>query len=85
MEPNTLTPTRLLTIREAAERLALSARMVEKLIANGDIVPLRIGRSVRLADTEIEAFIEHKRHNDHETAANGPVGKAGKPDAHDPE
>ncbi|HME02681.1 MAG TPA: helix-turn-helix domain-containing protein [Solirubrobacteraceae bacterium] len=77
MEPNTVAPTRLLTIPDAAERLALSARTIEKLIAAGEISPLRIGRSVRLADAEIEQFIERKRHNDHERPPQAPVGKEG--------
>jgi excisionase family DNA binding protein len=82
MEPNTLAPTRLLTVPEAADRLRLSARMVERLIASGEISPLRIGRSVRLTDVEVEEFIERKRHNDSNPAANRVRGKAGTTDAH---
>jgi excisionase family DNA binding protein len=82
MEPTAVTSTRLLTVPEAADRLRLSARMVERLIERGEMVPLRIGRSVRLTDTEIEEFIERKRHNHDERAANSLVGKAGNHDAH---
>jgi excisionase family DNA binding protein len=76
MEPTTLAGTRLRTVSETAEQLHLSARMVERLIAAGDLSPLRIGRAVRISDTEIERFIRELQ-NDHTPADDGRVGKEG--------
>jgi excisionase family DNA binding protein len=43
-------PVRLLTKAQAAERLALSLRTVEKLIHDGELRTVRFGRSVRVQD-----------------------------------
>lgn len=47
----------LLTIQEAAERLAVSRTTLYKLIRRGDIHAVKFGRSRRVTDTEIEDFI----------------------------
>jgi excisionase family DNA binding protein len=73
--------TRLHTIPETAEQLRLSARMVERLIERGDLIPVRIGRSVRVPDAQLDAFIARKLQNHHEGAENAPAGKAGNTDA----
>jgi excisionase family DNA binding protein len=49
--------TEVLTLDEAAERMRVSRRTVERLIAEGRIRPVRIGRSVRVTDRELEAFL----------------------------
>lgn len=49
--------TQLLTIRDAADRLRVSKRTVEQLLANGEIGTVRIGRSVRIAEHHLAAFI----------------------------
>lgn len=47
----------LLTRREAAECLRQSVRMVDMLIASGELPAVRIGRSVRIRPSAIEYFI----------------------------
>lgn len=47
----------LLTIEEAAERLATSPRFVRRLIAERRIRYTKIGAHVRLVDTDVEQFI----------------------------
>jgi excisionase family DNA binding protein len=50
-------PVALLTLPEAAERLRLSRRTVERLIDAGRIRPVRIGRRVLVTEREIAAFV----------------------------
>ena len=51
----------LLTKRETARALALSVRTVERLIASGELVAVRSGRSVRVRRTDLNAYIEARR------------------------
>ena len=51
------TPVVLLTVSESADRLRLSRRTVERLIASGRIRPVRIGRRVLVTERELEAFV----------------------------
>jgi len=52
----------LLTYRQAAERLGLSHRTVQKLCAEGLIEAVRFGRrAVRFEPAEIERFIDSRR------------------------
>lgn len=48
----------LLTVDEAAARLATGARFVRRLIAERRIVFVRIGRHVRIPASAVEAFIQ---------------------------
>lgn len=48
----------LLTRQEAAERLAISLRTLDELIARKAIEFVRIGRAVRLRPQALESFIE---------------------------
>jgi excisionase family DNA binding protein len=48
---------RLLTIRDVAERLQVSGRTIHRLVANGDISVIRIGRSVRVSEAALKAFL----------------------------
>ena len=48
----------LLKREEAAECLSQSVRMVDMLIAAGELPAVRIGRSVRIRPSAIEYFIE---------------------------
>ncbi len=50
-------PIVLLTVPEAAERLRVSRRTVERLIRDGRIRPVRIGRRVLVTEREVGAFI----------------------------
>ncbi|GAB3903775.1 MULTISPECIES: excisionase family DNA-binding protein [Microbispora] len=54
---NTTDLGRLLTIAEAAERLNTSERFPRRLIEERRIAFVRLGRHVRIPETELEAFI----------------------------
>lgn len=47
----------LLTLSQVAERLAVSRRTVQRLIDAGELRPVRFGRSVRLTERELAAFV----------------------------
>jgi len=47
----------LLRIDEVAVRLAVSRSMAWKLIAQGDIRSVRIGRAIRVRPADLDAFI----------------------------
>jgi excisionase family DNA binding protein len=51
----------LLTAKQAAERLTISARTVFELTRTGQLPSIRIGGSVRYALSDIEAFIASRR------------------------
>ena len=48
---------RLLTVEQAAERLGTSERFVRRLIAERRIAYVKLGRHVRIAADDLEAFI----------------------------
>ena len=48
---------RLLTVEEAAERLGTSARFIRRLIAERRIAYTKLGRHVRIATRDLDAFI----------------------------
>ena len=48
---------RLLTVRDVAERLQMSSRTIHRLVANGDLTVVRIGRSVRIREEALKAFL----------------------------
>ena len=48
---------RMLTMDEVAERLRLSRRQVERLITSGELAARRIGRSVRITEGNLTAFV----------------------------
>lgn len=50
-------PVRLLTLDTVAERLAVSRRTVQRLIDAGELRPVRFGRSVRITERELAAFV----------------------------
>jgi excisionase family DNA binding protein len=47
----------LLTVDQAAERLETSVRFVRRLIAERRIAYVKLGRHVRIAAEDLEAFI----------------------------
>ncbi|MBI1304747.1 MAG: helix-turn-helix domain-containing protein [Phycisphaera sp.] len=51
----------LLTAKQAAERLTISARTVFELTRTGQLPVIRIGCNVRYALSDIEAFIASRR------------------------
>jgi excisionase family DNA binding protein len=50
-------PFLLLTVPEVAERLRVSRRTVERLIRDGRIRSVRIGRRVLVTEREVGAFV----------------------------
>jgi len=60
---------RLLTRPETAHRLAVSLRVVDRLIGEGELRCTRIGRSVRIDPRDLAAFVARQRGadvNDHD-------------------
>ena len=51
----------MLTLGEAAGRLAVSARTVRREIAAGRLAVVRIGRALRICETDLEAYILRSR------------------------
>ena len=49
--------TELLTLTEAAARLRVSVRTVQRLIAAGEIRPTHIGRRTLISEKEVEAYL----------------------------
>jgi excisionase family DNA binding protein len=52
---------RLLTVEEAAERLGTSTRFVRRLIFERRIAFVKVGRHVRIASTDLDAYIRAGR------------------------
>ncbi len=48
---------RLLTVEEAADRLGASVRFVRRLVFQRRIPYVKVGRHVRIAASDLEAFI----------------------------
>ena len=53
-------PPLLVTVPQAAEMLAIGRSALYELIWNGELTPLRIGRSVRFTVTELERFVSSR-------------------------
>ena len=49
--------TTLLTLRETADRMRVSTRTIQRLIATGQIRPINIGRRTLVTEKEIEAYL----------------------------
>ena len=58
---STVRPERLLTPQQVAERLQLSLRTVRRLIADGKLRVFRLGRAVRIAEADLEQFLDQAR------------------------
>jgi excisionase family DNA binding protein len=52
---------RLLTVEEAAERLGTSTRFIRRLIAERRIAYTKLGRHVRIAALDLDAFVASGR------------------------
>jgi excisionase family DNA binding protein len=50
----------LLTVSEVAQRLRLSERQIRRMIADGRIPVVRLGRAVRIREETLRALIERK-------------------------
>ena len=54
-------PNQFSTLREVAARLDVSSRTVSRWIASGELIAHRFGRSVRIADDDLRAFLARRR------------------------
>ena len=61
MPAQSLPADQLLTVEEAAQRMRTKPRFIRRLIAERRIAFVKLGRHVRLAEADIEAFIEAGR------------------------
>ena len=52
---------RLLTPLEVGDRLSVSRSMVYKLLRIGELAAVYIGRLPRIAERDLDAYIEHRR------------------------
>jgi excisionase family DNA binding protein len=52
---------RLLRIPQVAEGLDVSTRTVRRLIAKGELVACRLGRSVRVHPEDLAAYVNRQR------------------------
>ena len=52
---------RLLTVQDAAARMGTSVRFIRRLIAERRIEFIKLGRPVRIAESDIDAFIKAHR------------------------
>ena len=52
---------RFFTIRAVAERLEVATRTVRRWIKSGDLVAHRFGTAVRIAESDLNAFIARHR------------------------
>ncbi|WP_081763585.1 helix-turn-helix domain-containing protein [Imhoffiella purpurea] len=50
----------LLTIDHAAKRLSISSRTMWRLVEAGELVPVRIGRSVRLRSSDLQDYVDRR-------------------------
>jgi len=51
-------PDRLLTVQQAAEHVGLSISGIRKAVTRGDLVVRRVGRAVRIRETDLRAFAD---------------------------
>lgn len=56
----------LVSIDEAARRLAISRRNVQGLIYEGRLQSVKVGRCRRIAAVDLELFVERLRNDDRE-------------------
>ena len=49
-----------LTVQEVAELMRVSTMTVYRLIKSGELRAARIGRSIRLREREVEAYLERE-------------------------
>lgn len=51
---------RLLDVADVAVRLKLSQKTIRRLIERGELPAIRIGRSVRIVEADVTAFIQRR-------------------------
>lgn len=52
---------RLMTVKEAASRLAVSRSTVYRILEDGSLPSVRVRSDVRVAERDLQAFIERRR------------------------
>jgi excisionase family DNA binding protein len=52
----------LLSVRDAADALSVSERTVRRMIATGELSVVRLGRSVRIRQLDLDALIGRQLH-----------------------
>lgn len=68
--------TTLYSISTVAARLDVSQDTVRRLIAQGELTPIRIGFNVRIDATELEAFVHRQRQSASDDAESTDPGDA---------
>lgn len=59
----------LLTVHEAAEQLTVSVKTVRRMIDKGELDAVRIGRSVRIEQSELDSILNRRRTRTRSAAA----------------
>ena len=54
-------PVRLLTLKEAADFLSVSARTITRLVSEGSLPAIRVRNSMRFKLQDLELYIERSR------------------------
>jgi excisionase family DNA binding protein len=54
-------PIRLYTVSEVADQLKVSQKQVRRWIGSGALVAHRLGRQLRVADSDLRAFLAQRR------------------------
>lgn len=52
---------KLLTVKEVADRLAVSESTVFRLLRSGKLRPIKLGRALRFDEQDVAAFIEQQK------------------------
>jgi excisionase family DNA binding protein len=65
------TPPRFLTVEQVATTLAVSERLVYKLVKSGQLQSVHVGSAVRVMESDLWAYVERNR------TAPAPVGSDG--------
>lgn len=52
-----LSNSRFLTVQEVADLMRVSAMTVYRLIRSGDLPAVRVGRSFRVAESDVDAYL----------------------------
>ncbi len=53
--------TRLLTVPEVAQELAIHPKTVRRLVARGELAAVKIGAAVRVRPADVDAFVDEHR------------------------
>lgn len=52
---------KMMTIKDVAEKLRISTKTVYRLINQGAVQPVKIGRATRIEDTDLQNYIQSIR------------------------